>query len=228
VTRSRISHGGEDTTPMTNRNSDREGASVAALFVDERPGGAYVGLPYVDVWGISRDARKYPGPHPVVAHPPCARWCRLAGLVEARWGHKRGEDDGCFAAALASVRKWGGVLEHPAYSDAWSAFDLPMPALYGWQRGICGGWATHVEQGHFGHLARKATRLYGFGVELPTLPWGPGPTARAWVSWCGNHNRTRTGQVQRLSSKQRSASPLEFRDLLISIARSARKQEQAA
>lgn len=93
---------------------------VAALFVDPR--GVYSTMPGVDCWGPDRDARNYAGPWPVVAHPPCARWCRLAGLVEARWGHKRGEDEGMFASALANVRRCGGVLEHPAYSDAWPAF----------------------------------------------------------------------------------------------------------
>lgn len=88
---------------------------IAALFVET--GGVYF-APGFDPWDIKRDARLYAGPHPVIAHPPCARWCRLAGLVEKRWGHKRGDDGGCFAAALAAVRRWGGVLEHPAYSDA--------------------------------------------------------------------------------------------------------------
>jgi hypothetical protein len=60
---------------------------IAALYVDPR--GAYAGLPDVDLWDEARDARSYRGPHAVVAHPPCSRWCRLAGLVEARWGHRR-------------------------------------------------------------------------------------------------------------------------------------------
>ncbi len=83
---------------------------IAALYV--ATGGVYYdpALTDVDPWDAQRDARLYAGPHPVVAHPPCSRWCRLAGLVEARWGHKRGEDGGCFAAALASVRTWGGGL----------------------------------------------------------------------------------------------------------------------
>ena len=130
--------------------------TVAALFVSSP--GPYIGLPDVDAWDVSRDARRYAGPWPVVAHPPCARWCLLAGLVEARYGIRRGDDGGCFAAALAAVRTWGGVLEHPAYTEAFHAYGLPAPASAGgWQRVICGGWVAHVEQGHYGHQARKAT-----------------------------------------------------------------------
>lgn len=83
--------------------------TVAALYVER--GGAYYDLPGVDPWGLpDKDATLYAGPHPVVAHPPCSRWCRLAGLVEARWGHKRGDDGGTFAAALAAVQRWGGGI----------------------------------------------------------------------------------------------------------------------
>ena len=89
---------------------------IAALYVQE--GGVYYGLPDVDPWPESRNAMLYDGPWPVVAHPPCARWCRLAGLVEARWGRKRGDDGGTFASALASVRKWGGY---------WSIRPTPTP-----------------------------------------------------------------------------------------------------
>ena len=117
---------------------------IAALYVQK--GGCYFGLPNVDPWDEGRDARKYDGPHPVVAHPPCARWCRLAGLVEKRWGHTKGDDGGCFAAALAAVRRFGGVLEHPAWSDAWAHFGLPVPMTGGgWQRGTCGGWSCYVD-----------------------------------------------------------------------------------
>lgn len=206
--------------------------TVAALFVDPR--GCYSGLPGVDPWDEARDARRYPGEHPVVAHPPCTRWCRLAGLVEARWGHKRGDDGGCFESALASVRRWGGVLEHPAYTDAFRAFGLGQPARTGgWQRELCGGWTCHVEQCRYGHPAKKATWLYAFGVELPELKWGyqhdttPSPT----VSWCGNrlarvgdlptNGETDWASRRRLSSAEASATPHEFRDVLLAMARSA-------
>lgn len=193
---------------------------IAALYVERD--GAYAGLPGVDLWDEARDARRYDGPWPVVAHPPCSRWCRLAGLVEARWGHKKGEDDGAFEAALRSVRTYGGVLEHPAYSDAWTAFALPIPHPGGgWQRGLCGGWTCHVEQGRYGHPAKKATWLYAYGVdELPSLRWGaiPDQQSRALVSWCGNHVKSGENRP-RVGKKAASATPTEFRDVLLAIAR---------
>jgi hypothetical protein len=197
--------------------------TVAALYVQKN--GCYYGLPDVDPWDEARDARLYAGPHPVVAHPPCSRWCRLAGLVEARWGHRRGEDGGCFSAALASVRQWGGVLEHPAYSDAWAAFGLPAPYRHGgWSRGMCGGWSAHVEQGRYGHRAKKATWLYAYGVELPQLQWGSSldTASRALVSWCGNH--TKAGdRRERIGKKQAAATPPPlFREELLSMARTSR------
>ena len=193
---------------------------IAALFVDPR--GVYAGLPDVELWDEKRDARLYPGPHPVVAHPPCARWCRLAGLVEARWGHKRGDDGGCFASALDSVRRWGGVLEHPAYSDAWAHFGLPDPPSRhgGWQRGICGGWSCHVEQSRYGHRAKKATWLYAFGLTPPTLRWGftLDVQSTALFSWCGNHVASRENR-SRVGKCAAAATPEPFRDELVRMAR---------
>jgi hypothetical protein len=209
---------------------------IAALFVD--PEGVYSGLPDCEAWGEDRDARLYTGPWPVVAHPPCARWCRLAGLVQARWGHKKGDDGGCFASALASVRRWGGVLEHPAHSDAWDRYELPVPPRTGgWVRDFTGGWACQVEQGRYGHPAKKATWLYAFGVSLlPSLAWGFRPDSgegmligglrhqRPLVSWCGN--RTKISDTRpRVGKSAASATPIAFRDVLLSIARSCRPAE---
>ena len=202
---------------------------VAALFVEEGPRGAYQNLVDVDAWGISRDARLYDGQHPVVAHPPCSRWCRLAGLVEARWGHKKGDDGGCFQAALASVRRWGGVLEHPAYSDAWPAHDLPTPSRSGgWQRGMCGGWSCHVEQGRYGHAAKKATWLYAYGVnELPSLRWGFASDGSEYgaVSWCGNKaTEERAGVERKRVGAAASVTPAAFKAVLLGIARSVERR----
>lgn len=199
--------------------------TVAALFVYNDTRGSYWGVPGVELWGEAEDARLYTGPHPVICHSPCSRWCRLAGLVEARWGHKRGDDGGCFASALDSVRRWGGVLEHPAYSDAWAAFDLPRPSRSGgWQRGMCGGWSCHVEQGRYGHPAKKATWLYAYGVDLPDLRWGSElvTESRALVSWCGNRVSAGMEGRPRVGKRAASHTPEAFRDVLLEMARTAK------
>lgn len=203
--------------------------TVAALYVEKN--GPYWGLEGVDSWDVTRDAKLYDGPHPVVAHPPCSRWCRLAGLVEARWGHKRGEDGGCFASALASVRKWGGVLEHPAYSDAWSAYGLLAPPRGGgWVNADDrDGWTCCVEQGRYGHPAKKSTWLYAVGVVLPSLRWGNPSDGKsgALVSWCGNH--VSSGERRpRLGKSAAARTPPEFRDVLLDLARSVRAKGKGA
>src|SRR5688572_4947945 len=131
---------------------------VAALFVS--PVGPYAGVAGVDLWDERRDARTYDGPYRVVAHPPCERWGRYwHGGPSARVRRVKGDDAGCFAAALDAVRRFGGVLEHPAASAAWEAHGLIAPPRAGgwvvadWE----GGWTCCVDQGHYGHRAQKAT-----------------------------------------------------------------------
>jgi len=201
---------------------------VAALYVQK--GGAYFGMPDVDPWDEARDARLYDGPHPVVAHPPCARWCRLAGFVEKVYGHKRGEDGGCFAAALASVRAHGGVLEHPAHSAAWARFGLPKPAASGgWIGDGQGGYACQVEQRHYGHRATKATWLFAVGCELPALSWGKAPPPELVVGSCSaNGDGTFRRAVERMGKAERNRTPPEFKAVLLAMARSVYGQRVAA
>lgn len=201
---------------------------IAALYVQR--GGCYWDQPGIDAWDEERDARRYAGPWPVVAHPPCERWGRYwFGGPSWRGERKRlGDDGGCFAAALGAVRAWGGVLEHPADSHAWAMFGLNAPPRAGgwvaadWH----GGWTCCVEQGAYGHRARKATWLYAVGCDLPSLRWGraSGEFARLDDGFHSTEERrraVRTGICQRLSRRERAATPIEFRDLLISLARSA-------
>jgi hypothetical protein len=191
---------------------------IAALFVETD--GIYFGLPDVDPWDERRDARSYAGPYPVVAHPPCGRWCQMAPVNQARYGHRIGEDGGCFAAALEAVRRYGGVLEHPAVTLAWKAFGLPRPVSWGWQRCLDGGWVTCVEQRNYGHRARKATWLYCVGEPLP-LKWGYGAAPEAWIS--SDRPRAEFGEqgIAQLGKKEARATPLAFRDVLLSIARAS-------
>jgi hypothetical protein len=205
---------------------------IAALYVQTN--GVYYGLPDVDPWDERRDARLYDGPWPVVAHPPCARWSRLAGFTEARFGLRRGDDGGCFAAALNAVRRFGGVLEHPAYSKAWDHFGLPEPLWRdGWTGGTCGGWSCYVEQGRYGLPVKKATWLYAYGCELPELRWGytadgDGPTPNGehggMDAWRDAFAAGVTGHLFYKGHRHdgmRSATPEPFRDALLEMARSA-------
>ena len=199
---------------------------IAALYV--QPRGCYYGLRGVEPWGLpEKDARTYAGPWPVVAHPPCARWGRYwSGGPSAPGRFTKGDDGGCFAAALDAVRKWGGVIDHPEGSYAWPAHGiLRPPRSGGWVAAADGvGWTCCVEQGWYGHRARKATWLYAVGCELPSLQWGKSPaTAKIDLSCYSKEDRRRavkTGICQRLSRRQREATPLEFRDVMIAIARS--------
>jgi len=207
---------------------------IAALFVET--GGCYFGLPEVDPWDQARDARLYAGPWPVVAHPPCQRWGRFwHGSTRKPHQYKLGEDGGCFEAALRAVRMWGGVLEHPADSQAWRAFALTSPLKSG---GWCvadpfGGLTCHVEQGFYGHFSRKPTWLYAFGTDavMFDLRWGRGAQRiPAWmVERYGYEKARRIGVVAMIGGKRkteiRNATPLPFRDLLLSIAHTAQKAE---
>jgi hypothetical protein len=200
---------------------------IAALYVQKD--GCYSGLPDVDVWDESRDARTYRGPWPVVAHPPCQRWGRFwHGSTRKPHQFQKGADDGCFAAALAAVRQWGGVLEHPADSHAWEAFGLYRPT-----RGISwtpadkhGGLTCYVEQGHYGHFSRKPTWLYAIGVSCPELNWTRAPQRLHPVALekYGYEKARRIGMAAMIGGKHktriREATPIPFRDVLLSIAAS--------
>jgi hypothetical protein len=190
---------------------------VAALFVET--GGCYFGLPNVDPWDEQRDARLYAGPHPVVAHPPCDRWHQLSAVNHKRWGYVINDDGGCFASALEAVRKFGGVLEHPAESRAFKFHGIPEPVSDSWQFTIDGDWVTEVWQSSYGHGARKRTWLLYRGKAMPpVLEW----RRIAGKFQIGFFDR----KLPQLPKAERAATPKAFRDLLISIARSTLPSHQ--
>lgn len=219
---------------------------VAALFVDKR--GPYANRPDVDAWDIERDARKYNGPYPVVAHPPCQRWGRYwsGGPNPKAQRFVLGDDDGCFESALTSVRRWGGVLEHPEASHAFREYGLGEPPRAGeWVVADSqDGWICCVEQGHYGHPARKATWLFATcasrvyvedacPANIPDLIWGPSSGQRLDEGFHSKAERlaARAAGVpprKRLSTVQNIVTPRAFAELLIGLARNSRAQERAA
>lgn len=188
---------------------------VAALFVQSD--GCYVSMPGIDPWDATRDARQYPGPHPVVAHPPCFLWVNLAAVNWKRYRRQLpawypgGSDDGCFESALTSVRRYGGVLEHPADSHAFISFGLPRPGSIGWQRTMNDDeYVCEVWQSAYGHRARKRTWLLYVGAPPAAMRWRA-MAGSAQVGWFDRNKPT-------VSKKEASATPPDFRDALVNLA----------
>lgn len=191
---------------------------IAALYVDPR--GPYPKIADVDCWDAKRDARKYAGPFPVVAHPPCQLWTNFAALNFKRYGgghNAPGNDRGCFAHALTCVRLLGGVLEHPAESNAWREYGLLKPYETGrWTGDLCtGGWVCEVWQSAYGHKARKRTWLFYVGTHKPAdANWNRKPGSHQ-VGWFDRVKPT-------LGKREASLTPPAFAEFLVSLARGAR------
>jgi hypothetical protein len=203
---------------------------IAALYV--LPDGPYANREDIDLWPETRDARLYAGPWPVVAHPPCERWGWYWSGGPSPLARRRelGDDGGCFKAAILHVTTFGGVLEHPEGTHAWRKYSVNIPPRRGgWvAAGVAwpGCWTCCVEQGHYGHLAAKATWLFVAripGSSLPELRWGKsGKILRLDEGYHSKEERaraTKTGVCQRLSRRQRTITPEPFAELLLELAR---------
>ena len=188
---------------------------ISALYV--QPKGIYKTLG-LDCWDEKRDARNYEGPNPVVAHPPCQLWGNLAHVNFKRWGgeHNRpGNDGGCFKAAVWSVRLYGGVLEHPAFTNAWKAHGLARPPKTpGWLQVSDREWVCEVWQSAYGHKARKRTWILYCGDRKPfELNWERQPGTHHIGNYGGKSAIKPT-----VTKKEASATPPAFAQTLIQLA----------
>lgn len=174
---------------------------IAALYV--RADTVYRTFPRVSVWDARRDARRYTGPYPVICHPPCGRWgdrWRDAGATFP------GEGAPEFAHALSMVRRYGGVIEHPARSQAWSAYGLLIPRRrYVATKADADLYAIRVWQWHYGHPAEKDT-VFVASMPILTVP-------RAYD--VPGQIRPVTG----LSTAQREHTPQAMAEALIQLVR---------
>jgi hypothetical protein len=110
---------------------------ISALFLQK--GSIYHTLERCDCWTREMNALTYSGPHPVICHPPCGPWGKY--VHNCCWGTVGG------IIAMEMVHCFGGVVEQPLGSRL---FDL-----YG-EFGV----VEKVNQGDYGHLAKKPTELY--------------------------------------------------------------------
>lgn len=167
---------------------------VAVLYA--KRGSVYFDLA-VDVWDEARDARRYPGGQPVVAHPPCRAWGRYA------YRAKPAEHERDLALhALSAVRFCGGVLEHPNGSGLWRYAALPRP---GEPPDVFGGYSILVNQVDWGHRALKPTLLYIVGVAPELLPERPPPGVPS-------------GDIQHMWRGEREATTPRFANWLVQLA----------
>jgi hypothetical protein len=124
-----------------------------------------------------------------------------------------GNDGGKFKFALDTVRRCGGVLEHPARTGAWFRYGLSKPRQSGWQKTIDGGWVCEVWQSVYGHKANKATWLYFVGSPEPAK----------WERKKGTHQvgfhdqRGKEKNKPTLTKKEANATPYEFALYLIEL-----------
>lgn len=180
---------------------------VSALYVS--PKGPYPKL-LLDCWdnrdGSQRyDARHYAGPRPIIAHPPCGPWGPLR--------HRCVSDDRALALhAVAQVRKWGGVLEHPKYSTLWEFCELPYP---GQPRDSYGGFTIEVDQSDWGHRARKPTWLYLVRVDPMAVET---PPKRAVTRVIGSGRRAKKMGLKQATWSDRVLTPIDFARYLIRLA----------
>ena len=196
---------------------------VTVLFAD--PTGTYSQLS-VDLWDEVRDARKYYGDNPVVAHPPCQRWTRLGYASWKRWGgdhNKPGNDNGCFASAIQTVRRVGGVIEHPAFTKAFAAYGIPAPNSNHWVQIADREYICEVLQSQWGHQAQKRTWLFLVSKKRPTNLQPPYPdriTGTHQIGFFDQRGKTRNKPT--LTRKNAIHTPLLFATDLITLADKAR------
>ena len=187
---------------------------IAVLFA--RADSYYKTLPDCDVYDIDRDARKWPGGCPVVAHPPCRAWGGLSHMAKPRHDEKD-----LARWAVAQVRKWGGVLEHPKKSKLWADQCLPRTGYDAY-----GGWTLPIFQSSFGHRAEKATLLYIVGCaprDLPNMPIVLGEATHTIASSNARQRRDHPMHRPEVTKKEREHTPPELANWLVSLANKCKK-----
>ncbi len=199
----------------------------AALFV--RADSVYKTMPGVDAWDIERDARRWPGGEPVIAHPPCRAWGRLQHIAKPR------DDERALGLwAVDQVRRWGGVLEHPASSSLWLYCCMPAPD--GRSTDLFGGWTLPIAQHWFGHRAVKLTWLYIVGVaprELPPIPFVLGKSTHviAQNRTLPGGRRLRKGMPAwrpEVTKAEREHTPPDLARWLVDLASRVERMKEAA
>lgn len=177
---------------------------VSALFV--RKDSVYKGLG-IDCWDADRNALLWPGGNPGIFHPPCRKWSRMRAFSTAP------DDEKELAIwSVDQVRKWGGVLEHPAHSGLWAHCRLPLTG------GIdkFGGFIMSVNLHWFGFPAEKKTYLYIVGCRIRDVPAYPLCFNAVTKVVANSHAKHKTGKTE-IPKSMRDKTPIAMAHWLAEI-----------
>lgn len=183
--------------------------TVAVLFA--RKDSIYKTIEGCDVWDLERDALKWPGGSPVVAHPPCRLWASLRHKSKADPSEKE-----LALWAIRQVRKYGGVLEHPQQSTLFKTVGISTDPKI---RDFLGGFVRIVNQHWWGHRARKATTLYFCGIDPISVPAYPLPMTEPSHTVGLFSGRDRATCKPGISKREFEATPIALAEWLVAIAK---------
>ncbi len=177
---------------------------VSALFVRKDSIYKAMGL---DCWDSERNALLWPGGNAGIFHPPCRGWGRLRKFSVATEEEKE-----LAVWSVNQVRRWGGVVEHPASSDLWRYCNLPL----GNQVDQYGGFTLSVNLHWFGFPAEKKTYLYIVGCLPRCIPAYPLSFDAITHKIRFPDRRGRSGE-KNLPKSQRDVTPVLMATWLISL-----------
>lgn len=204
-------------TRSTFKRPKLERVPVAVLFA--RSDSVYKTLPDCEVYDMERDARTYDGPWPVVAHPPCRSWGSLRNHAKPR-----ADERNLARLAVALVREFGGVLEHPYRTTLWDAQRLPAVG----ERDQFGGFTLVIDQHWWGHRAQKRTKLYIVGIDpsdVPEMPIRLGEATHTVGLWSGRNKSTCRPSI---AKHEYESTPEALAEWLLELAVRCAKQTESA
>ena len=178
---------------------------VAVLFAMKDS--IYKNYDICDVYDEDRNALRYQGNLPIIAHPPCRLWGQLSHFSTAPLEEKQ------FAIwSIKMIRKNGGVLEHPATSRLWQEMKLPSYGKYD----DYGGWTLIAPQYWWGHKAEKKTKFYIYGISpnnIPDIPFRLGYPEYV----VGTSKRKLAKDLPEITKKERKQTPIQLAEWLIEL-----------
>ena len=162
-------------------------------------------------YDIDKDSLSCISKLPAVYHPPCASWGRLRKFSKFRPG-----EHWLAVWSIIRLRKYGGILEHPAHSSLWRFMAMPLP---GQKADRFGGYSISINQHWFGHKCAKNTFLYIVGCpqkNLPLIPINFDAITHVISTSC----RKRAGAYtnNRCTKFERSATPVRLAEWLLLVA----------